>query len=71
MGIICLVFRLSKDLYLVITQKLIILKSGGFHMKNLINQMLQQKLFSLGVQGGYDPGFHEILGHSLSLHSSN
>ena len=45
------------------------MKSGGFHMKNLINQMFQQKLFSLGggVQGRggcYDLGFHEILGHS-------
>ena len=40
--------------------------TGKFHMKNLINQMFQQKLFSLGVvQGrGYDLGFHEILGHS-------
>ena len=27
----CLVFRKTKDLYLIITQKLIILKSGGFH----------------------------------------
>ena len=41
-------------------------KSGGFHMKNLINQMFQQKLFSLGgCRGrGYDLGFYEILGHS-------
>ena len=29
----CLVFR-KKDLYLVITQKLIFLKSGGFHLKS-------------------------------------
>ena len=29
--VICLVFRKTKDLYLIITQKLIILKSGGFH----------------------------------------
>ena len=29
----CLVFR-KKDLYLVITQKLIFMKSGGFHVKS-------------------------------------
>ena len=31
-----LVFRKTKDLYLIITQKLIILKSGGFHVKSLV-----------------------------------
>ena len=32
--------------------------SCGFHVKNLINQMFQQKLFSLGgCRGGYDLGF--------------
>ena len=49
------------------------MKSGGFQVKSTQkpykNQMFQQKLFSLGGGvhgGGYDPGFHEIQGHSLS-----
>ena len=70
LGECLLVFR--KDLYLVITQKLIILKSGGFRAdfmriswnppENLINQITQQKLFKFhGVQWeGYVSGFHEI-----------
>ena len=59
---LCLVFR-KKDLYLVITQKLIFLKSGGFHVKstqNLIKSDVSTKTLQFaGVQGGgYDPGFH-------------
>ena len=30
----CLVFRFSKDLYLIMTQKLTFMKSSGFHMKS-------------------------------------
>ena len=53
----CLVFR-KKDLYLVITQKLIFLKST----QNLIKSDVSTKTLQFGgVQGGgYDPGFHEI-----------
>ena len=73
-----LVFRFSKDLYLIMTQKLRFMKSSGrFHLKsggfqvkstqNLIKSDVSTKTSVWGVQGGgYDPRFHEIRGHSPS-----
>ena len=46
-----LVFQKMKDLYLIIMQKLIILKSGGFH-----------EIWQISC-GFKSSGFHEILGH--------
>ena len=45
---ILLVFRKTKDLYLIMTQKLIILKSGRFHMKSggFHRKTLQIKCFN-------------------------
>ena len=71
-----MVFR-KKDLYLIIMQKLIFLKSSGFHVKSSGFLEIHPKLYKIrcfnqnssvwGVQGGgYDPGFHEILVHSPS-----
>ena len=71
----CLVFR-KKDLYLIITQKLTFMKSGRFHLKsggfqvksthNLIKSDVSTKTiqFEWMQERGYDPGFHEIRGHS-------
>ena len=64
-------FGLSKErLILGHHAKAHILKSGGFHVKstqNLIKSDVSTKTSVWGVQGGgYDPGFHEILGHSPS-----
>ena len=65
----CLVFR-KKDLDLVITQKLTFMKSGGFHEihpKPYKIRCFNKNSSVWGVQGGgYDPGFHEIQGHSPS-----
>ena len=65
-----LVFR-KKDLYLIITQKLTFMKSGGFQVKstqNLIKSDVSTKTLQFGGMhgGGYDPRFHEIQGHSPS-----
>ena len=81
----CLVFRKTKDLYLIITQKLIILKSvksGGFHheiceiwwiLGEIHPKPYKIKCFNKNssvwggcMEGGYDPRFHEIQGHSPS-----
>ena len=74
----------SKDLYLIMTQKLIILKSAGFHadftwksgrfhMKNLINQNVSTKTLSLeGAGEGLWPRISlKSLVIAPTLHSSN
>ena len=72
-----LVFRKTKDLYLIIMQKLIILKSGGVHEIWWISGEIHPRPYKIrcfnknssvwGVHGGgYDPRFHEIWGHSPS-----
>ena len=68
---VLLVFRKSKDLYLIITQKLIIHEirriSGEIHPKPYKFRCFSKNSSVWGVHGGgYDPRFHEIQGHSPS-----
>ena len=45
-------------------------KSGGFHVKPYKFKCFSKKSSVWWMQGGgYDPGFHEILGHGPPLHS--
>ena len=61
----CLVFRKTKDLYLIITQKLIILKSGGFHADFV-------KSGRFHVDFMWNPAdFMKSLVKAPTLHSSN
>ena len=71
-----LVFRKTKDLYLIITQKLIILKSGRFHMKsthNLIKSDASTKTLQFGgcMEGAMTPDFMKSRVIAPLLHSSN
>ena len=66
----CLVFWKMRDLYLIIMQNVIILKSTRFH--EIHPQPYKVRCFNKnssvwGVYGGgYDPRFYEIQGHSPS-----
>ena len=74
-SIASLVFR-KKDLYLIITQKLIFLKSGGFHVKstqNLIKSDVSTKTLQFGGcrEGAMTQDFMKSWFIAPLLHSSN
>ena len=71
-----LVFRKSKDLYLIITQKLTFMKSGGFQVKsthNLIKSDVSTKTLQFGgcMEGAMTPDFMKSRVITPFLHSSN
>ena len=70
-----LVFR-KKDLYLIITQKLTFMKSGGFQVKstqNLIKSDVSTKTLQFGgcMEGAMTPDFMKPSVIAPLLHSSN
>ena len=73
---ILLVFR-NKDLYLIITQKLTFMKSGGFQVKstqNLIKSDVSPKTLQFGggcMEGAITPDFMKSKVIAPLLHSSN
>ena len=72
-----MVFR-KKDLYLIITQKLTFMKSGGFHLKstqNLIKSDVSTKTLQFWgggyMEGAMTPDFMKSKVIAPLLHSSN
>ena len=73
--LLLLVFR-KKDLYLIITQKLTFMKSGGFQVKstqNLIKSDVSTKTLQFGgcMEGAMTPDFMKSRVIAPLLHSSN